>query len=66
MPPSVHKLTPFEKRLRRANRLRALGHEPTASNCFWSRPEDMTSGKASCETCAKLREKFPGLNRVMG
>ena len=66
MPPSVHKLTPFEKRLRRAHRLRAFGHEPTAPNCFWARPEDAISDKASCETCAEMRRKHPELNRIIG
>lgn len=66
MPPSVHKLTPFEKRLRYVNRLRAFGHEPTAPNCFWARPGGAISGKASCETCAEMRRKHPGLNRVIG
>jgi hypothetical protein len=60
MPPSIHKLTPFEKRLRRNHRLRAFGHEPTASNCYWAEVEDRTSGgKRVCETCEKLRRKFP-------
>ncbi|WPH57684.1 hypothetical protein [Mycobacterium phage WXIN] len=63
MPPSVHKLTPFEKRLRRIATLRALHHEPTAPNCFWTRPEDCTSGsKKRCEQCAELRARFPALN----
>lgn len=65
MPPSVHKLTPFEKRLRRANRLRALGHEPADPNCYWSKPGE-TSGKKTCVTCAELRAKFPALNRTTG
>lgn len=66
VPPSVHKLTPFEKRLRRVYRLRAFGHEPTAPNCFWAKAEDMISDKKSCESCAKLRRKYPELNRWVG
>lgn len=62
MPPSVRKLTPFEKRLRRIHRLRALGHDPAASNCLWSRAEDRSSGrKAVCAPCAQLQDKFPSL-----
>lgn len=66
MPPSIHKLTPFEKRLRRAARWRALGHEPTAPNCFWARPEDQIYGKKSCAPCAEMRRKYPALNRAIG
>ena len=61
MPPNVNRLTPFEKRLRRCFRLRQLGHEPTASNCFWAKPEDFIAGKKMCQPCAEIRKKFPGV-----
>ncbi len=59
MPPSVHKLTPPEKRLRRIHFWTGKGHEPTASNCYWAMPQDRTSGtKSVCEPCAQLRRRL--------
>lgn len=63
MPPSVHKLTPFEKRLRRVQFWRSIGHEPKASNCYWADTEDRLwpNTKFVCRPCAELRGKFPNL-----
>lgn len=64
MPPSVHKLTPFEKRLRRIEFWARLGHDVTAPNCYWARPQDLLAyerrSKAGvCAPCVELREKMP-------
>ena len=57
----MRKPTPFEQRLRRIRLLRAMGHDPTAPNCYWADPEDITSGKTVCKSCATLPRKVPAL-----
>lgn len=63
MPPSVHKLTPFEKRLRRIQNLRGLGHSPTAANCFFTKREDLSLDGGVCDPCKKLASMMDGKRR---
>lgn len=55
MPKSVHALTPLEKKLRRHAMLRAMGHEPQALNCYWSKKGDTWAKKGVCKPCRELR-----------
>lgn len=64
MPPSLHTMTPAEQRLARLERWRQMGHDATARNCFWAKPEDVSDSE--CEACTKMRRRYPSLNRVMG
>jgi hypothetical protein len=66
MPPSVNKLTPLEKRLRRMSRFDAIGHNVIAANCFWGRLDEVKSDAQECAPCAKIRQKYPALNRTKG